>query len=186
MGEQTPLLSSNIQKWRLRRGMSVSALARAADISKSTVSELERGHGNPSLDTLWSLAKSLNVPLGSLFVDSRVSSQVEVRRFSDAAVLAHSDGGHDARLLVGWQGKGEIEMALVTLEADARRDSAGNAPGVIEHAVCVEGVVEVGASDQSAVLNVGDLIVFAADQPHFYQAVGGTCRLLVVQQYPAA
>jgi transcriptional regulator with XRE-family HTH domain len=32
----------NLQKWRLRRDVSVSALAGAAGVSKSTVSEIER------------------------------------------------------------------------------------------------------------------------------------------------
>ena len=166
--------------------MSVSALARAADISKSTVSELERGNGNPSLDTLWSLARTLNVPLGSLFVDSRSDSEAEVQRYDDAPILAQSDEGHVARLLAGWQSHGEIEIAVVTLSANARRASKGNSPGVVERVVCAEGNVEVGTTGRSAVLGVGDLLTFRADQPHFYQAIGGPGRLVVVQQYSTA
>lgn len=183
-GEKIPLLSSNLQKWRLRRGLSVSALARAAEVSKSTVSELERGNGNPSLDTLWSLAKTLNVPLGSFFVDARVENEVDVRRYDDAP-MAQGEEGHVARIMAGWQSSGEIEIAVVTLAANARRESKGNAPGVTERAVCVEGTVEVGTPGRSAVLGVGDLLTFRADQPHFYHAIGGPGRLVVVQQYSA-
>lgn len=183
MSEHTPLLGSNLQKWRTRRQMSVSALARAAEISKSTISELERGLGNPSLDTLWAIAKTLNVPLGALFVDARSSEEPEVRRYADAPTLAESEEGHVAKLLAGWPANGEIEIAVVTLAVDARRESQGNAPGVIERAVCVEDRVEVGSRDRSALLGIGDVITFRADQQHFYQAVGGPGRLVVVQQY---
>lgn len=182
MSEHTPLLGTNLQKWRIRRKLSVSALARAAEISKSTISELERGIGNPSLDTLWSIAKTLNIPLGALFIDTRTSEEPEVRRYVDAATLAESEQ-HVAKLLAGWPANGEIEIAVVELAADARRDSLGNAPGVLERAVCVAGHIEVGTRGHSALLGVGDLITFRADQPHFYHAVNGSGRLIVVQQY---
>lgn len=184
LGEHAPVLASNLQRWRTRRSMSVSALARAAEVSKSTVSELERGMGNPSLDTLWSLAKTLNVPLGALFADHEGSEQPEVRRYEDAPVLTQVDPSHVAKLMAGWRANGEIEVAIVTLAPGARRESSGNAAGVIERAICVEGDVEVGTRDRSAVLAVGDLILIHADQPHFYHAIGGPGRLVVVQQYP--
>ena len=95
--------------------MSLSALAREADISKSTVSELERGNGNPSLDTLWSLAKTLNIPIGYLFVDSYVEGDVEVRRLADAPVMSHVEGSFITHLLAGWMGRGETELSVVTL-----------------------------------------------------------------------
>ena len=42
----------NVRKWRLRRIVSVSALARAAGVSKSTITEIDGERGNPSLKTL--------------------------------------------------------------------------------------------------------------------------------------
>ncbi|MGC0273325.1 helix-turn-helix domain-containing protein [Pseudactinotalea sp. Z1739] len=183
MSEEGPPLSSNLQKWRMRRQLSVSALARAAEISKSTVSELERGLGNPSLDTLWAIAKTLNVPLGALFTDSGTNGDLEVRRYADAPAMESDDVGHVAKILSGWRADGEIEIAVVTLADGARRDSRGNAPGVVERVVCVQGTVAVGTEESSAELGVGDLIRFRADQPHFYAAIAGPGRLVVVQEY---
>lgn len=179
-----PPLSRNLRKWRLRRGLSASALARAANISKSTVSELERGQGNPSLDTLWALARALNVALGAFFVGSQVPDETRVLRLSNASVIAKDGDGYVAQLLASWPGDGDVELAVITLKAGARRDSQGNSPGVLERAVCVEGTVEVGAGEGSDVLEVGDMTTFAADQKHFYRAVNGAARLVVVQQYP--
>jgi transcriptional regulator with XRE-family HTH domain len=177
-------LSRNLRKWRLRRGFSASALAREANISKSTVSELERGQGNPSLDTLWALARALNVTLGAFFVGSPVPDETKVLRLVNASVIAKDGDTFVAQLLASWPGDGDVELSVVTLKAGARHNSQGNAPGVVERTVCVEGIVEVGTGEGSHALEPGDMMTFAADQRHFYQAVNGAAKLVVVQQYP--
>lgn len=181
--QSLPPLANNIKKWRVRRGMSLSGLARAASISKSTVSELERGNGNPSLDTLWTLAKTLSIPLGFLFLDEQGAEELNVRRRNDAPILARDGEDFIARLLSSWQGHGEVELSIVSLGDSAERNSRGNAAGVIERAVCMSGTVEVGPVGRSTVLTPGDMVSFAADQPHVYRAIGGPGELIVVQQY---
>lgn len=188
MNEDQPVspLADNIRKWRERRGLSVSALAREAGISKSTVSELERGNGNPSLDTLWSLARTLNVPLGGLFAVAVGAGDSELRRLVDAPIIARSGDDFIAQLMASWQGVGEVEVSVVSLAPNAERNSRGNAPGVVERALCAEGIIEVGPADKPVVLTPGDMLTFRADQPHIYRAREDGGRLFVVQQYPPA
>jgi len=178
-------LAANIRQWRVRRGMSASALARDAGISKSTVSELERGIGNPSLDTLWAVAQTLHVSLGALFMGDAGPGEAELKRLTDAPIMARDGEDYIVRLMAGWRNSGEVEVAIVTLAANAVRNSKGNAPGVIERAVCVEGLVEVGPVGASLLLEPGDMLTFRADQPHLYRARAQGGRLVVVQQYPA-
>ncbi|WP_344749798.1 helix-turn-helix transcriptional regulator [Streptosporangium vulgare] len=47
---------------REERGISLSALARAAGVGKATLSGLENGTRNPTLDTLWAITTELGVP----------------------------------------------------------------------------------------------------------------------------
>jgi transcriptional regulator with XRE-family HTH domain len=47
-------------------GLSLTELARRAGIAKSTLSQLESGAGNPSVETLWALAVALGVPFSRL------------------------------------------------------------------------------------------------------------------------
>ena len=187
MDDSRPLspLASNLRKWLQRRALSQSALARAAQVSKSTVSELERGNGNPSLDTLWSLAQSLNISLGALFVPSSGRTDAELCRLVDAPVIASDEGAYVAQLMASWRPQGEVEVSVVTLAAGAERNSAGNAPDVIERAVCASGQVAVGPVGREQILEEGDMITFRADQPHVYRAGDQGGRLVVVQQYPA-
>ncbi len=188
MNDSVPLspLADNLRTWRVRRGVSVSALAREAGVSKSTISELERGLGNPSLDTLWSLAKALHVSLGALFMAQGGRSDMELRRLVEAPVIAREGDEFVAQLMAGWPTNGgEVELSVVTLGAGAVRDSRGNAPDVVERAVCVTGPVAVGPAGREVILEPGDLVTFRADQPHTYRAFDTPARLVVVQQYPA-
>jgi 2-keto-3-deoxy-L-rhamnonate aldolase RhmA/transcriptional regulator with XRE-family HTH domain len=167
--------------------MSVSALARAADVAKSTVSQLERHSGNPSLDTLWALARALNIPLGFLFDEAGTGNGFRVLRAAEsAAVPTIEEPNYTARLMAGWQMNGEVEIYLVDYANDVRRDSEPHGNGVTEHFLAMEGRIEVGTAHDSVVLEPGDMVSFAADRPHHYQVIGGPARAISVQQYPAA
>lgn len=53
-----------LRKLRRERGLTVESLAAAAGISAGSISQLERGMGNPSFSTLFKLAYNLQVSLG--------------------------------------------------------------------------------------------------------------------------
>jgi XRE family transcriptional regulator, regulator of sulfur utilization len=188
-GSHAPNLSAlqsvagNLQKWRVRRRMSVSALARAAGVSKSTVSELERHSGNPSLETLWALARALEIPLGFLFTDHDARAGIRVVRAGHGS-LAFEDGGYVSRLLAGWEIDGEIEFYTTTIEGGTRHDSESHGTSVIEHTLVIDGRVEIGIGAEQLELGPGDLISFPAAQPHHYRALEGPARLVGLHQYP--
>jgi transcriptional regulator with XRE-family HTH domain len=54
---------------RARRGVKVTALARAAGVSPSLISQIERGQSRPSVSTLFDLAQALDAPVDAFFRD---------------------------------------------------------------------------------------------------------------------
>lgn len=175
-------VAQNLRARRHQRGMSLSALARTAGVSKSTLSNLERGRGNPSVDTLWSLAEALNVPFAALF-EQDGERTVNVIRFEDSPVVVVEGSGFRARHLMSRHDQGAVELYLLELDAGARRDAAAHSPGVIEHVVVMSGRVDIGPQDQSELLGPGDYIQFPADVLHRYHAVDGPARLLAMHCY---
>ena len=166
----------------MNRGLSLSGLARSAGISKSTLFELENGNGNPSIDTLWSLARALNVPFAVLFED-RLQEDVEVVRVAEAPVIVMETEGFVTRHLLSRHGRREVELYVLELAAGFRRDAEPQGPGIVEHVIAMQGVIDAGPDGQSAVLEPGDCISFPADRPHHYEALGGPARLLAVHDY---
>src|SRR5262245_52515110 len=66
-GDLTSQVGSIVSRERANRGMTIMDLAREAGISNGLLSQLERGIGNPSIETLAHLARALGIPIGSFF-----------------------------------------------------------------------------------------------------------------------
>lgn len=185
-------VASNVRRLRERRGLSLSALARAAGVSKATLFKIERGEGNPAIETLWSIAQALGVPFAVLFTEDEPAT-IDVLRFEDAPLIARKgtspllpDGNHGyaMRHLLSRHQRGELEAYCVDLAEGALRDAAPHPAGVIEHAVVAEGTLEITVDDESVLLERGDRMSFPADRPHRYRPIDGAARAIVLLDYP--
>ena len=86
-GPPIAAIAAALRSERERSGMTLSEAARRAGIAKSTLSQLESGTGNPSVETLWALAVGiwgLVVGIMALRVHfERPAAAAEVDRKSD-------------------------------------------------------------------------------------------------------
>jgi transcriptional regulator with XRE-family HTH domain len=192
-------LTNNLQRLRRERGLSLSLLARKAQLSKSTLSKLEHGKANPSMDTLWSLANALDVPFASLFIEESDRPLVEVLRHVDATrvirdgrgafVPKHSTPHHDPhfviRHILSRHPRGELEVYCVDITAATEREAAPHSKDVVEHVFVVTGRVEVRIGEIAESLDEGDRMTFAADRPHSYRSLDGRdARIVTLLDYP--
>src|ERR1700719_1389816 len=60
------IIAASLRRERRRAGLSLTEVARRAGIAKSTLSQLESGTGNPSLETLWAICVALDAPFSRL------------------------------------------------------------------------------------------------------------------------
>ncbi|HVV79081.1 MAG TPA: helix-turn-helix transcriptional regulator [Pseudolabrys sp.] len=65
------LVGANVRKLRLSAGISQAELATRMGVDRAYVSGLEAGQRNPTIVTLWHLAKALNVKMRELFKEAR-------------------------------------------------------------------------------------------------------------------
>src|SRR5260370_11027093 len=119
-------IARNLRRWRMTREMTLSALAEQAGVAKSTVSLIERGQGNPSIDTVWALAAALGVPFASLFHDESPADDVVVVREDDGSVIAVDQAGLETdglviRHMLTREGGSLIEIYTLVLDARAIR-----------------------------------------------------------------
>lgn len=70
------LISKALAAERQKSGLSISELSRKAGIAKSTLSQLESGSGNPSIETLWALCVALDIPFSRLIEEKRAAVTV--------------------------------------------------------------------------------------------------------------
>jgi XRE family transcriptional regulator, regulator of sulfur utilization len=182
-------IARNLRRWRMTREMTLSALAEQAGVAKSTVSLIERGQGNPSIDTVWALAAALGVPFASLFHDESPTDDVLVVREDDGAVVAVDQAGLDGdgmviRHMLTRPGGSLVEVYTLVLDKGAVRHAEAHVSGLFEHITVSTGKVEISSETFREVLSQGDLISFRADRPHSYRVMEGPVRLVSVHEYP--
>lgn len=181
-------IARNLRRWRMTREMTLSALAEQAGVAKSTVSLIERGQGNPSIDTVWALAAALGVPFASLFHDEPPADDVTVVRADEASVRADQAGvdteGLRIRHLLTRTGGALIEIYTLELDEGTVRHAEAHVSGLFEHLTIAAGTVEISTDAFSETVGMGDLISFRADRPHTYRVIEGPVRFVSVHEYP--
>lgn len=173
-------LARNLRRLRSARGVSLASIAERAGLSKATLSEIERGIANPSVDTVWALAAALDVPFASMFANE--SGDVLVKRRADLEVVSIDDG-FEGRLVFQRAFVKPIEVYQIDLEAGAVRQALGHASGVTEHLVIIRGGVAITTAGETHRLSTGDYIAFPADTAHEYRAVDGAASLIALHEY---
>ncbi|WP_312169698.1 XRE family transcriptional regulator [Microbacterium sp.] len=178
MEEVRTRIARTLRREREAAGLSVSELARRAGISKATVSQLESGAGNPSVETLWALGVALDVPFAVL-VDQQSSAPTLIR--ADALVGVPSAAAtYSATLLSASPPGARRDVYLIHAEPGDPRRSDPHHPGTTEHVVLVSGQARIGPVDDPVLLNPGDYLSYAGDAPHVFEATApGTSAVLI-------
>src|SRR6202012_4962377 len=121
--EKAPLevIAASLRRERRRTGLSLTEVARRAGIAKSTLSQLESGAGNPSVETLWALGNALGVPFSRLVDPSRPG--VRVIRAGEGPVIYAEHASSAATLLAACPPGPRRDIYRVRAEPDEPRMS---------------------------------------------------------------
>jgi transcriptional regulator with XRE-family HTH domain len=179
----TPLatVAASLHRERTRAGLSQAELARRAGIAKSTLSQLEAGTGNPSLETLWALGVALEVPFARL-VDPP-HSRVQVIRAGQGPAVSSQQTDYVATLLASCPPHARRDIYLITVQPGTPRTSDPHMPGVVEHVVLSAGRALAGPMDHPVELHPGDYIAYPGDQPHVFQALDPNTSAVLVSEH---
>ncbi|KUO05188.1 DNA-binding protein [Streptomyces caeruleatus] len=177
------MVARNIRLLREQRGLSLAELARQAGLAKQTLSKLEQGTGNPTVDTLFSIAAALGVPVTRLVAERE--QVMTVQRADD--VVWEQNGGYESRTLDHVYGSGVIENYLVRVgraPQGASRPSEPHPVGTLEHLYVISGRVRVGPADSPVELSAGDFVRYPGDRPHVYESLEGESLVHIVVSVP--
>jgi len=183
LGEVAARIGRVVRGQRTARGLSLGELARATGLSKTILSRIEAGDGNPSVETLWKLSSALQVPLGALLADDREPRVRAIRARSADALRA--DSGMRAWLIHADGRERRSEVFELELATGVDQRSEQHLPGTEELVVCVRGRCAAGPAGYEVQLDAGDAVWFAADAPHVYRGLQDAHALTVILYPPA-
>ncbi len=179
MDAKAPLdvIAGSLRRERARAGLSLTEVAKRAGVAKSTLSQLESGTGNPSVETLWALCVALGIQFGDLIDPPR--PQVQVIRANEGPAIYSERADYAATLVASCPPNARRDIYRLVVAPGSARESQPHMPGTIEHVVLSTGRALVGLTAEPVELNPGDYIAYPGDLPHVFQALENTTAVLV-------
>lgn len=174
-------IARTVRDLRVRSGRSLADVASAAGIGKSTLHAIESEDANPGIETLWALARALDVPFGSLLEPPTPS--VRVVRAGEGPRVDSEDASMQARLLASTSHGSRTELYALDLDLTRGRDAEAHTPGTTEHVLVVTGRVRVGPLESLVDLGPGDLASFPGDVTHRYEALEAGSEAVLIIEY---
>jgi transcriptional regulator with XRE-family HTH domain len=179
--EIVKVVGDNLRRLRAQKGQSLSELARSSGVAKATLSALEGGRGNPTLETMSAIAAALQLPMGDL-ITAADPAPVQVVRSDEGTDIPGT--ANDLRLIARFTPGGTVEVYEASWPRRSTRNAGGHGPGTREHVFVTRGGLKVGPLGREVGLAGGDYATFAADEPHLYEARANTRALLLMQWAP--
>jgi|SRR5882757_6421098 len=161
------IAARNVRRFRTERRMSMGQLARLCGVSKQTLSKIEAGTGNPTVDTVDAVATALNVSLHALLTEW--GSPVFVQRGSTASWS--EDGRWQTRMMDQIYGSGHVRTSVLRMDRSTptRSEVQPHSTGTLHHAYVIAGRVRLGPLDAAVELVPGDFIRYPGDTIHLVE-----------------
>jgi transcriptional regulator with XRE-family HTH domain len=180
-GTLLDVIATSLKRERRRAGLSLAEVARRAGVAKSTLSQLEAGNGNPSVETLWALGVALDVPFSRLVEPRR--PRVQLIRAGEGPAVASERSDYVATLLSSCPPNARRDVYVIRAQPGSARESEPHMPGVVEHVILSAGRALVGVAGDPAELNPGDYIAYPGDVPHIFRALEPGTVAVVVSEH---
>lgn len=180
-GAPIAAIAAALQQERRRVGLSLAEVARRAGIAKSTLSQLESGTGNPSIETLWALSVTLDVPFSRLVEPTRAA--VRLIRAGEGPRFASDRADYVATLLASSPPNARRDIFLITADVGEPRRSDPHSPGVVEHVVIGAGRAMVGPIGEAVELAPGDYVAYPGDVLHIFEALEPHTMAVMISEH---
>ncbi|NMM64943.1 helix-turn-helix domain-containing protein [Clostridium sp. P21] len=177
------IIGENLKRLRLERNLSFGQLAELSEVSKVMISQIEKGDSNPTINTIWKIAKGLNVPY-TMLIDKH-EDQTSVVKKSDAEYQASEDGSYRVYCYYGSTPHRNFELFLLELDSGTSYTSIGHSQKSQEYINILQGELVLSTNDKDYLLKEEDSICFLSEEPHVYRSCGkNTLKATVVNFYP--
>lgn len=180
-GAPLATIAASLKRERRRAGLSLAEVARRAGVAKSTLSQLESGTGNPSIETLWALCVALDVPFSRLVESPHPS--VQVIRAGEGPAVAAERADYVCTLLASCPPNARRDIYLISSQPGSPRESEPHMPGVVEHVVLLAGRANVGIVEDPVELHPGDYIAYPGDAAHVFNALEPNTVAVLVSEH---
>ena len=164
--DDAPEIGPRLQARRRELGWTLEDLAARSGVSRSMLSQIERGRANPTFATLWGLTRALGLDLSELGEAGGAAGAVEIAPSHFTPEIRSADGLCTLRILGPIDLAGRSEWYEIAIAPGGALVSEGHAAGSREHLTVQSGTLEIESGASRGTATAGDTARYAADAPH--------------------
>lgn len=178
------IIAINLKDLRTERNLTLGQLSKISGISKAMLSDIEKGNGNPTINTIWKIANGLNVPYTKLM--DGIEKETTVIRKSEAVMQAGETGHYRVYCYFRTTPVRNFELFYVELDAQSSNASTGHSEKAQEYIYIIHGTLTLHTEAGIYELNEGDSLVFDSSINHTYlNKLNTLLTFMVINYYPA-
>ncbi len=166
------VLCTRIRELRRKKAWTLEEMSAACGVSRSMLSEIERGRANPTLVVAYRIALAFGMSLGDLVEIPSAVHRIDVIRADDHTYHFRSDRHCRIRTLSPLPLEKTVEFYEVVLRPDGALRSAPHFKGARELLTVQRGTIRVCSGKETAELDVGDSAHYPADVAHSIKNLG--------------
>lgn len=155
-----------LRQLRREQGWSLDFLADASGVSRSMLSQIERGKANPTLAVTFRIAHAFGLTLSDLVEEPGAGSMIEVIRADDRSYHYRTDPDCRIRTLSPLNLEKDVEFYEIRLKSGGALRSSAHYRGTREYVTVLQGRLAVECATDRDELGPGDSASYAADRPH--------------------
>ena len=175
-------ICQRVKSLRQGQNWTLEQLSAASGVSRSMLSQIERGNANPTLAVAFRIAQAFELTLADLVDMPANRPRIDVVRSDDTSSIFRDDAQCKIRTLSPLHLEKDVEFYEVRLLQGGVLDSSPHFEGTREFLTIEEGAVRVTSGDEITELRQGDSAHYPADVPHRIEnlAEGESIAFLVV------
>lgn len=165
MNDINTKIGENLKKIRKSRELTMDSLSLSSGVSKSMISEIERGIRNPSITILWNIANALKIPLNYFLKDNDLNSPVIYKMGNHPSIESSGCSFHS--LMDFDEGK-RFEIYFNEYHPNSQTEATYHFNGVEEYVLVTSGRLVLCLNDKKFTATEGEVIHFFADKLHYF------------------
>lgn len=166
------VLCARVSELRKQHKMTLDQLAAASGVSRSMLSQIERGQANPTLAVTFRIAQAFSISIGELVDQPWINSSIEVVHGDDPNNMFRSDTECEIRTLSPMHMEKSVEFYELRIAPGASLSSAPHFAGTRELLTVTRGSAQVTSGDDVCKLASGDSAHYRADLDHVIENKG--------------
>ena len=171
-------IAEKLKAFRLANRMTLKQLASKAGCTDAYLSQLERGHANPSIMVLKGIAEALQVKVVDFFLEQETGENDVVLKEKERVNINFRQGDAKIQMLVRNIQNRRMQPFYTTIEP------GGGSKGSYSHigeecGIVLKGMLEINLNGKAYRLKKNESFYFSSQEPHSWSNPGKTKAVVI-------